>query len=68
MSDHDDTVSAQERIYKCFPEKDAIRHVTDSRPTLVTDIFKADCVTDLGMSHVNGNRVTSRAVHLVPKN
>jgi len=68
MSDHDNTVSAQKRIDKCFPEKDAIRHVADSRPALVTDIFKADCVTDLGTSHINGNRVTSRAIHLVSKN
>jgi hypothetical protein len=47
VPDHDDTVSAQERVDERLPEEDAVRHIMDSCSILVADIFKADGVTDL---------------------
>ena len=47
VPDHDDAVSAQERVDERLPEKNAVCHITDSC-VLVTDIFKADGVADLG--------------------
>jgi hypothetical protein len=65
VPDHDDTVSAQERVDEGLPEQDTIRHVTDSCQVLVTDIFKADGITDLGTFYVDKTHVTSRATHLL---
>jgi len=68
VPDHDDTVSAQERIDERLSEKHAVRHITDSCPVFVADIFKANSITDLEAFGVNGNHVTSQVVHLLPKN
>ena len=63
MPDHDDTISAQERVDERLPEKDTVRHITDSCPVLVANIFKADSITDLEIFCVNRNHVTSQVVH-----
>ena len=67
MPDHDNTVSAQERIDECFPEKNPIGHITDSCTGLVADIFEADGITDLGAFQVNGNHITSQVTHFLDR-
>jgi len=67
VPDHDDAISAQERVDQRFSEKHTVRHITDSCPVFVADIFKANSITDLEALRVNGDNSTSLVVHLLPQ-